>query len=407
MHINKITLLGHKDHGKSTLIGNMLIATGTASEQRIKDAKITSKKLGRRFEPGYILDSFEEERQGEMTIDTTRAQIKYKDTAFEFIDVPGHEELIKNMISGASYASFALLVVSAKADEGIRPQTKRHIFLAKMMGINKIIVAVNKMDTIKYSEKTFKDIKAEIEAFLDKIGIERKNIHFIPISAYNSENLLRKSKNLTWYRGAPLLESMRELARSNTKNKNKETLRIILQGSIPHQKGKMIIGNVISGSIRKGDNVRIMPIGINVSVSDIFVKGAKKQIANAGENVAVSFNKPMSNELRGCVLYSSSSAQRSTNSVDAVIFLTRKLGKAVTIKFNGNEVGGEVDIKNIIDTTTGAIESKKSGNKPLNAAEVRIKLERSIPAEPSYRSKELGRFTVYDKGIFSGIGIIN
>ncbi|EQD45119.1 translation elongation factor EF-1, subunit alpha, partial [mine drainage metagenome] len=143
MIVRRVTLLGHKDHGKSTLIGNLLISTKSVSEARVEDAKRTSIRLGRKFEPGFLLDSFEEEREGAMTIDTTRAQIKYRGSAFEFIDVPGHEELIKNMISGASYADSALLIVSAKKGEGITGQTRRHIFLAKMLGIERVVVAVN------------------------------------------------------------------------------------------------------------------------------------------------------------------------------------------------------------------------------------------------------------------------
>ena len=153
MIVKKITLLGHKDHGKSTLIGNMLILTDRVNPAKLKEAQRTSKELAKRFEPGFILDSFSEEREGGLTIDTTRTEkIPHKGLAFEFIDVPGHEELIKNMMSGASQADIAVLIISAKSDEGIRDQTKRHLFIAKMLGIRKLVVAVNKMDLIGYQE---------------------------------------------------------------------------------------------------------------------------------------------------------------------------------------------------------------------------------------------------------------
>ena len=182
MHIQQITMLGHKDHGKSTLIGSLLMSTGSATEERIADAKNTSKKLGKQFEPAFILDAFSEEREGGLTIDTARAQIKYMGKAFELIDVPGHEELIKNMLSGASYANTAVLVVSAAKDEGIKPQTKRHLFLAKMLGIRHFIVAVNKMDTVGYSQNDYEMIKNDIAAYLDDIGVHSQSVNFVPIS---------------------------------------------------------------------------------------------------------------------------------------------------------------------------------------------------------------------------------
>ena len=132
--------MGEKDHGKSTLIGSLLIATGAATEHRINEAKKYSKNG--RFEPGYILDSFEEERAQEMTIDTTRAEMVYKGSLFEFIDVPGHLELIKNMMSGASHGEIAILMVSMKKGEGLQPQTKRHVYIANMLGIKGLIVAI-------------------------------------------------------------------------------------------------------------------------------------------------------------------------------------------------------------------------------------------------------------------------
>ena len=158
MEVKSITLLGDKDNGKSTTIGSMLILTKSVTEERVKEAKKISKELGRSFEPGFILDSFSEEREGGLTIDITRAQVAYKNHAFEFIDVPGHEEFIKNMISGASYASSALLIVSAKPQEGVKEQTKRHVFISRMLGIKNLVVAVNKMDAVKYKESAFKAI---------------------------------------------------------------------------------------------------------------------------------------------------------------------------------------------------------------------------------------------------------
>lgn len=405
MLINRITLLGHKDHGKSTLIGSMLMVTGAASEQRINEAKATSKSLGRQFEPGYILDSFEEERQGEMTIDTTRAQVKYKDTAFEFIDVPGHEELIKNMISGASYAKFALLLVSAKDEEGIKPQTKRHIFLSKMMGIDKIIVAVNKMDTIGYDQRVFNEIKAELSKFLEKVGIKKDSIYFIPVSAYNAENLKTNSNKMKWYKGKPLLELMRVMVNSRETSRNNE-LRVLIQGSIPHEKGEMLIGNILSGSLKSGQGIKIMPDNINASIKALFVKGLKKQSANYGENIALQLNKPATKELRGHVIYSAADAHNPVSKINATIFLTKQIGKKVTVRFNGSQIPGSMKINHVIDTTTGIKETAGKKNHTLNAADVTITLESKISAEPYENSKELGRFIVYEGSEFAGIGII-
>ena len=241
MEINKVTLLGHKDHGKSTLIGSLLIVTKTVSKDRLNEAKKQSANLGRKFEPGFILDSFSEERKGGLTIDTSRAQVKYRDSAFEFIDVPGHEELIKNMISGASYAKFALLIVSANKNEGIRPQTKRHIYLSRMLGIEKLIVAVNKMDTVGYDKDIFEQIHKELGEFLEKIGVDSRSVNFVPISAYGSENLSKRSSNMPWYKGKPLLDLMCEMAKKRSNGPSDGNMRVILQGSMPHESDSLLI----------------------------------------------------------------------------------------------------------------------------------------------------------------------
>ncbi|MDE1823549.1 MAG: 50S ribosome-binding GTPase, partial [Candidatus Micrarchaeota archaeon] len=372
MLINRITLLGHKDHGKSTLIGNLLIQTGTASEQRINDAKKTSQKLGRKFEPGFILDSFEEEREGGLTIDTTRVQINYKDIGFEFIDVPGHEELIKNMMSGASYAKFAILLVSAKSDEGIRPQTKRHLFLAKMMGINKIIIAVNKMDYANYRKDVFDNMRNEIETFLHKIGFDKKQAYFIPISAYNADNLVKISKKTPWYKGSTLMDAMKN-AVVGEEEETDGKLRIIVQGVLPSGKKTMTTGKIISGTIKAGEKVSIVPANITAKTKEIFVKGKKQKAARKGENVALTFDKEPKGSLRGSVIYGATVSVRPTKRVSSIIFFTKNVVKPISIKINGNEIAcDEAKIKDVIDTGTGS-KMKSSYDKTLNAADVELK----------------------------------
>ena len=406
MIINRVTLLGHKDHGKSTLIGSMLITTGSVSEERVAEAKSQSKKLGRKFEPGFILDSFSEERRGGLTIDTSRAQVKYRDSAFEFIDVPGHEELIKNMISGASYAKFALLIVSANKDEGIRPQTKRHIYLSRMLGIGKLIVAVNKMDTVDYSKDRFERIRAELSEFLEKIGVNSKAVNFVPISAYGSDNLTKKSANLKWYKGKPLLELMREMAKQKDYGPSDESMRVILQGSMPHESDSLLIGNVASGTIKVGSWVKVLPINKVSKVTALFVKGAKKKSANVSENVAIKLANPITDDSKGGVVYDASfKSGKNTRNIGALVFIVKKIKGPVRVKFNGIELSGNVSVKRIIDTTTGSEMGPRSAQQ-LNAAVVDIKLNKDIPAEPFTSSRELGRFVLYQGDKFSGIGII-
>ncbi len=403
MLITRVTLLGHKDHGKSTLIGSMLMATHSVTETRISEAKKISKQLGRQFEPGYILDSFSEEREGGLTIDTTRAQVKYKDSAFEFIDVPGHEELIKNMMSGASYADFALLLISAKPDEGIRDQTKRHLFLAKMMGIKRIVIAVNKMDTIDYSRERFHEIESSILEFLERIGFNKAHVTFVPISAYNSENLVAKSGKMPWYRGLTLLDELEKLSLEK-KGAAGEKLYAIMQGVIPGAED-VAAGKMVSGELKVGDKVSLLPGSGVYAVKEIIVKGKKARKADPGQNVALRFDKDLEFDARGSVMCRSNDKVKARDTVESIIFVTKALGRATKIKFGGSEIPCDVRITKLLDTTTGK-ESPGKALEPLSAARASLKLQRQIVAEPFDRLPDLGRFVLYDEGGFAGIGII-
>jgi small GTP-binding protein len=400
MNMNKVTLLGYKDHGKSTLIGNLLIITGSISEQRIEEARAMSRKLGRQFEPGFILDSFEEEREGGLTIDTTRAQILYKGHAFEFIDVPGHEELIKNMISGASNADLAILVVSAKGDEGIKDQTLRHLFLAKMLGIRRIIVAVNKMDKVAYKKESFEAFSNRICKFLLAIGFDRGSMFFVPISAYKSDNLSSISKRMPWYKGKSLLDLMASVAKVGRGSTN-PNLRMSVQGTLPDG---MLIGRVLCGELKEGQKVLVMPQKSSYKVSKIFVRGGAAKAARQGQNVAVELDNKLGFNPRGAVICSAHNPIMPQSRLSAVIFAVQKPENDTTLNFNGIPFACRIRTNKVIDTTTG---KRTAGTlRPLGAAEVTIELKDGIIAEPFFELPELGRFVLYNKNEFAGIGII-
>ncbi|MCW6160297.1 MAG: GTP-binding protein [Candidatus Micrarchaeales archaeon] len=403
MQVKSVTLLGHKDHGKSTLIGSLLMQTGAATKVRIKEAEEYSKRLGKTFEPAFILDSFAEERTGEMTIDTTRAEIKYKDLAFALIDVPGHEELIKNMISGASYGEVALLLVSAKRDEGIKDQTKRHLFLSRMFGIEDLVVAVNKMDTRDFDEDAFLAVKKELSGFIERIGFDQKRVSFVPISAYSGENLVKKSSKMKWYNGEPLIDAIYESAKKEKRQRH-GALRLIVQGMIDADEG-IIGGKIVNGDMKIGERIAILPQDQHATVKDIVVKGNKVKIATTGENVAIRLDKKVDFEVRGSVISNAEEKPRLTDKLKAKIFIVSKPGKTLRIKFNGIDLEcGGMKILNSINTVNG----KKGPAKMevLNAVEAEIQLDKKLPVEEFETTKELGRFVLYSGKEFMGIGTI-
>ena len=404
MIVNRVTVLGNKDHGKSTLIGSLLIETGSVSEQRIDDAKRTSRKLGRRFEPGYILDSFEEERLNEMTIDTTRAQVRYKEAGFEFIDVPGHEELIKNMLSGASYADFALLLVSVKQGEGITSQTKRHLFVAKMLGIRKLVVAVNKLDAVGYSREAFEEVSDGVGRYLARIGFPSENVRFVPISAYNAENLVRPSKAMGWYRGRCLIEVLAGVARLAARTTGRNTI-IQIQG-VSEDSNTAVFGRVVSGSLTRGSRITIFPSGKRAKVAGLLVSGRSKKIAGRGDVVTLELDSPVGPDIKGSVASDSDTACVSSSKINALLLNTTGLNKDASIRINGIRVRcRKVSVKDEVDVSTGeCVPSDRI--KPLNAGHVELILEEKVAVDLFERTPEIGRFVFYSGKEFSGIGIV-
>ncbi len=400
-----ITMLGEKDHGKSTLIGSMLIATGTATQHRINEAKKYSK--GGRFEPGYILDSFEEERAQEMTIDTTRAEMLYKDNLFEFIDVPGHLELIKNMMSGASHGEIAILMVSMKEGEGLQPQTKRHVYIANMLGIRALIVAINKMDLVGYEKKAFDRAKAEIATYLKAIGFT-KPVSYVPVSAYDSQNLIKSSEKMEWYTGMPLIEELALFTASRKVSTTKNGLRAIVQDVVDHERKEMIFCLLNSGTIKTGQKVKLEPIGAMAKVQEIYLKGEKTESAGSGTNIAIVIDGK-EHAKRGFVICGAEDSPHSTKEFESITFFIKPVSKdeKFDIKINNNTVPVKMEaVKEFISPVTGGSKPGAAKIPAGTAARIHLKLGEKYPIERFSDYNELGRFALYSKGVFCGIGIV-
>jgi elongation factor 1-alpha len=205
-----LAIIGHVDHGKSTLVGRLLYETGSVPEHVIEQHKEEAEEKGKGgFEFAYVMDNLAEERERGVTIDIAHQEFSTDEYEFTIVDCPGHRDFVKNMITGASQADNAVLVVAA--DDGVAPQTQEHVFLARTLGIGELIVGVNNMDLVDYSESDYNDVVEEVKDLLNQVRFDTEDASFIPISAFEGDNIAERSENTDWYDGDILLEALNEL----------------------------------------------------------------------------------------------------------------------------------------------------------------------------------------------------
>ena len=198
-HMN-LAFIGHVDHGKSTLVGHLLLLEGAIAEQQLDEGEDKFR---------FVMDKLGEERERGVTIDLAHAKFETQKYEYTVVDCPGHRDFVKNMITGASQADAAVLVVAA--NDGIMPQTKEHIFLSRTLGINQLIIAINKMDVVDYSEDKFNELKEELGALISTVGFKPSDVPFIPVSAFEGDNISEKSSNTPWYKGNTLVKLLYSL----------------------------------------------------------------------------------------------------------------------------------------------------------------------------------------------------
>jgi len=281
-----LVIIGHKDHGKSTLIGRLLYDSKAIPQQKIQEIKEENQRTGRgQFKFSYLLDSLEEERKGGLTIDIVHTPFKTKRHLYTIIDCPGHKEFIKNMITGASQANAAVLVVSAT--EGIQDQTKQHTYLAKTLGITQLVVAVNKMDQVDYDQTRFREVSEKLNRFLDSLDF--KNVPTIPLSALKGANVFKKSQKMAWYDGATFIDALDQHISPATPPTDKP-LRGFVQDVYDTEKGKIIICKIETGSIETRRDLIFSPSSQKGRIKKIELFGQEVKKAEAGDSVELSLD---------------------------------------------------------------------------------------------------------------------
>jgi bifunctional enzyme CysN/CysC len=283
----RIVIVGHVDHGKSTLIGRLLHDTGSLPDGKYEELVTISERRGMPLEWSFALDSFQAERDQAVTIDTTQIWFKTPRRDYVIIDAPGHREFLKNMVSGAALAEAAVLVVDV--GEGVREQTRRHAYLLHLLGLRQVLVAVNKMDMIGYSAERFGEVSAEINRYLDDIGLAATAI--VPISAREGDNLATGSGRTPWYDGQPLLAHLDRLEALATPIDR--PLRFPVQDVYKFDERRIIVGRVESGILRVGDELLFSPDNRTARVKSIESFGvAVPQVqARAGQAIGITLDE--------------------------------------------------------------------------------------------------------------------
>jgi len=405
MDVLSFVIVGHIDHGKSTLIGRLLYDTDSLAADKIEEIQKASAEAGRDTEFAYLLDHLEEERKQGITIDTTQVFFKTGKRRYVIIDAPGHVEFVKNMITGASQAEAAVLIIDVV--EGVREQTKRHSYMLSLLGLEQVVVVLNKMDLVDFSQDSFNAVKKDIQEFLKSINIEP--IFYIPISAIKGDNITKKAESMDWYSGPTFLGSLDSL--QNRQPPEDKSLLFPVQDVYKVGDKRINAGRVESGVIAKGDRIKILPSGQMTSVDSIekFLEDTDRAVASECIGMTTVDSVFLN---RGDIVCLPGSEPVVTDSIAASIFWMAKRDfdgrQKLTIRCATQETSCKIESINrrINSSTLEVIEQNAKVLKNLEVAEVILKTKNPVAIKDFNDVQELGRFVlVQDENICAG-GII-
>lgn len=405
-----IVIVGHVDHGKSTIIGRLLADTNSLPAGKLEAIKEKCRRNSKPFEYAFLLDALKDEQSQGITIDSARCFFKTQKRNYIIIDAPGHTEFLKNMITGASRAEAALIVIDA--NEGIKENSKRHGYMLSMLGIKQISVLVNKMDLVNYNKTIYDNIVSEFSKFLSSIGIA--NVSFIPVSGISGDNLVNTSKNMNWYIGSPLLEKL-DLFK---KHKSYEDMpfRMYVQDVYKFtalgDTRRIVAGTIDTGKFNVGDEITFYPShkkGIVASIESFNTK--TKYFSSAGYATAFTLKEQIYIRRGELAAKSNESIPNVSSNVQASIFWLGKqpmeTSKEYYLKVGTLKVKAKLT-KVIRSLNTSTLQPTEKNFIDTNeAAECEIQLAKDIAFDLSHEILATSRFVILDDYEISGGGIIH
>ena len=392
-HLN-LAFIGHVDHGKSTLVGNLLVKAGTINEQQLASGEDKFR---------FIMDTTKEEQERGVTIDLAHQKFSTKKYDYTVVDCPGHRDFVKNMITGASQADAGVLVVAA--DDGVMPQTKEHVFLSKTLGINQLIIAINKMDLVDYSEDKYNELKEEVSNLIKTVGFNPADVPFIPLSAFEGDNIVDASANTSWYKGPTLIDALDALTAPD--KPTNLPLRIPIQdvysitgvGTVP-------VGRVETGVMKKGENVIFEPAGASGEVKSIEMHHEQFEVAEPGDNIGFNVRGVGKNDIRrGDVAGHTADAPTVAKEFTAQVVVLQHPG-VITVGYtpvfhcHTSQVACTfLELSKKLNPATGAVDEENPDFlKTGNAAIVKIKPTKPMCLENAKEIPQMGRFAIRDMG---------
>jgi len=415
-HLN-LVFIGHVDHGKSTTVGRLLYDSGNIDEQTMRKLKEKAQELGKGgFEFAFVMDNLKEERERGVTIDLAHKKFQTDKYYFTIIDAPGHRDFVKNMITGASQADAAVLVVAA--NDGVNAQTKEHVFLSKTLGVAQLVVAINKMDIsgVDHAQKRFDEVKAEVSTLLKSVGYKADEIQFVAAASLMGENIVKKSDKMPWYTGPTLLEAI-----NNFKVPEKPTtlpLRLPIQdvynitgiGVVP-------VGRVETGIMKVNDKVIFVPgregKGVPGEVKTIEMHHEQMTQAGPGDNIGFNVRGIGKKDIaRGDVLGHTDNPPNVASEFTAQIVILNHptvvtIGYTPVFHIHTAQIACQIlEIVKKIDPRTGAtVAEKPDFIKNGDVAIVRVKPLQPVVVEKQKEIPQLARFAIRDSGATVAAGM--
>lgn len=404
----RVVIVGHVDHGKSTLIGRLLYDTDSLPEGKYEELQEICKRRGTdALEWSFVLDAFQAERDQAITIDTTQIWFSTAARDYVIIDAPGHREFLKNMVSGAAQADAAILVVDAT--EGVREQTKRHAYLLSLLGLQQIGVVINKMDMVDHDPEVFNKVSKDVTAYLKSIGVTPS--HITPISARNGDMISNRGENMNWYEGKSLTEVFDSFEPKSSPIA--QPLRFPVQDVYRYGEKRILVGRVETGSLCKGDTILFSPTNETATVTSIesWPADPVKVKVQAGESVGITLDQPIFVE-RGHIGSHEQNPPMLSNVFRANIFWLShkalKVGHSYKVRYGTNEAMVTVQSIDRVINTDDLAQTEKAGEVGRNAvAEVTLRARNLLPLDPYADNRRLGRVVLYDGYDIAGGGSVN